>query len=231
LENLGGMRQRGHDRVRGARLTGFLGPDEAVSGTRDSLLRPALVSVRSVEPASAVAARFRRRRSCGKKFGRLRGQAHGGQDLLDGVVGLDEGDEAEGAFAGRAGRVDRERPPEQLAPRNIVRERQGSRGLVFLLRRRLGHGGRHALAAEAAVGRQYAKVAREMPPWGWDQRRQPGNEGQWSQFHRRGAIGPRTRVGSRRALLAAYHRGRVWEPFEGSHHDDHPASRDCHPGS
>jgi exodeoxyribonuclease V gamma subunit len=29
-----------------------------------------------------------------------------------------------------------------------------------------------------------------------------------------------TRVGSRRALLAADHRGRVWEPFEGSHFSD-----------
>jgi hypothetical protein len=26
-------------------------------------------------------------------------------------------------------------------------------------------------------------------------------------------------VGSRRALLGADHRGRVWEPFEGSHQD------------
>jgi hypothetical protein len=28
------------------------------------------------------------------------------------------------------------------------------------------------------------------------------------------------RVGSRRALLAADHRGRVWEPSQGSHVDD-----------
>ena len=41
---------------------------------------------------------------------------------------------------------------------------------VFFLGRGLGHGGRHALAAEAAVGhvgRQYAKIAREMPLGGY----------------------------------------------------------------
>jgi hypothetical protein len=38
-------------------------------------------------------------------FGRLCGQAHGGQDLLDRVLGLDQGDEAQRAFAARADRV------------------------------------------------------------------------------------------------------------------------------
>jgi hypothetical protein len=32
--------------------------------------------------------------------------------------------------------------------------------------------------------------------------------------------GAGNRVGSRRALLAADHRGRVWEPSQGSHLDD-----------
>ena len=50
------------------------------------------------------------------EFGRLCGQPHGGQDLFDGVLGLDQGDEAQRAFAARADRVDRERSSEQLAP-------------------------------------------------------------------------------------------------------------------
>jgi hypothetical protein len=47
------MRQCGHDQVCAARLTGFLGPDEAFSSTRGSLLHPALVDVASVQPVSA----------------------------------------------------------------------------------------------------------------------------------------------------------------------------------
>ena len=35
-------------------------------------------------------------------------EAHGSEDLLDGVVGLDQGDEANGAFAGMADSIDLE---------------------------------------------------------------------------------------------------------------------------
>ena len=49
-------------------------------------------------------------------FGRLCGQPHGGQDLFDGVLGLDQGDEPEGAFAARTYCVNLERATEQLAP-------------------------------------------------------------------------------------------------------------------
>jgi hypothetical protein len=38
-----------------------------------------------------------------------------------------------------------------------------------------------------------------------------------SRFRRRSGLAER--VGSRRALLGADHRGRVWEPFEGSHYN------------
>ena len=68
-----------------------------------------LVDASSVQPVSALTARFRGRRSCGIWFGRLCGQAHRGQDLLDRVVGLDQCDEAKRAFAARADRVDLER--------------------------------------------------------------------------------------------------------------------------
>jgi hypothetical protein len=40
-----------------------------------------------------------------------------------------------------------------------------------------------------------------------------------------------SRVGSRRALLAADHRGRVWEPFEGSHVNDCHGRGKRHVGS
>ena len=43
------------------------------------------------------------------------------------------------------------------------------------------------------MGRQYAKIAREMPLWGMHQGSESRNEGQWSQFHRRGSpagLGP-----------------------------------------
>jgi hypothetical protein len=69
--------------------------------TRSSLLDSALVDAPSVQPVSALTARFRGRRSCGIWFGRLCGQAHRGQDFLDGVVGLDQGYETQRAFAAR----------------------------------------------------------------------------------------------------------------------------------
>jgi hypothetical protein len=81
-ENPAGPHQRGPDRVCAARLTGFLGPDEVLTNTRDSLLHPALVDVQSVEPVSTLAARLRRRGSCGPEFGHLgdgRGEAAWGR--------------------------------------------------------------------------------------------------------------------------------------------------------
>jgi hypothetical protein len=51
------------DRVGAARLTGFLGPDAALSSTRGSRLHPALVDVPSVQPVSSLATRLRGRRS------------------------------------------------------------------------------------------------------------------------------------------------------------------------
>jgi hypothetical protein len=48
------------------------------------------------------------------------GQSRGREDLFDGVLGRDHGDEAERSFAARADRVDLERPEEKLAPRNVV---------------------------------------------------------------------------------------------------------------
>src|ERR1017187_666045 len=63
-------------------LTGFLGPDGAFSITHGSLLHSALVDVPSVQPASTLAARLRRRRSCGPEYGRLgdrRGEAAWGR--------------------------------------------------------------------------------------------------------------------------------------------------------
>jgi hypothetical protein len=42
------------------------------------------------------------------------------ENLLDGVLGLDHGDEAERGLAARADRVDIERLFQELAPRNIV---------------------------------------------------------------------------------------------------------------
>jgi hypothetical protein len=79
------------------------------------------------------------------------GQAHRGQDFPDGVVGLDQGYETQRALAARTRYVNLEHMAEEVTPRNVVRKRQGSRGLVFFLGRRDGHGGRHHLAAEAAM--------------------------------------------------------------------------------
>ena len=70
------------DRVRGAQRGGFRVPGEAVWITQDSLLHAALVDVPSVQPVSALASRFRGRRSCGPGFGRLgdgRGEAAWGR--------------------------------------------------------------------------------------------------------------------------------------------------------
>ena len=92
-----------------ARLTGFLGPDGAFSSTRGSLRHPALVDVPSVQPVSALATRLRGWRSCGPEFRRTGRQSHGFENLLDGVLGLDHGDEAERGFAARADGVDLER--------------------------------------------------------------------------------------------------------------------------
>jgi hypothetical protein len=74
-ENPAGPHQRDPDRVRVARLTGFLGPDEGLSNTRDSLLHPALVDVPSVQPVSALATRLRGWRAGAPEFGRLCGQS------------------------------------------------------------------------------------------------------------------------------------------------------------
>jgi hypothetical protein len=122
------------DCSRGVSLS-WCSPDDAVSTTRDGLPHHAPVGIPSVQILSAVPrfGWFGWRRSCGRWFGCLRGQAHGGQDLLDGVVVLDQGDEAQRSPAARADGVDLEGSPEQLAPRDVVRERQGARGFVFLL--------------------------------------------------------------------------------------------------
>jgi len=103
------MRQGYHDHVCAAHLTGFLEPDGAFSSTRGSLLHLALVDVLSVQPVSSLATRLRGRRSCGPELGCLGGQVHGRQDLLDSVLGLDHGEEAQRGFAARADGVDLER--------------------------------------------------------------------------------------------------------------------------
>jgi hypothetical protein len=48
------------------------------------------------------------------------GQVHGREDLLGNVLGLDEGDEAQRSVALTALDVDRERPPEKIAPRDVL---------------------------------------------------------------------------------------------------------------
>jgi hypothetical protein len=97
-------------------LLRFLGADGAVSNTQGSLLHPALVDAPSVQPVSVLTARFRGRRSCGIWFGGLGGQFHGRQDFPDGVLGLDQGNEAQRALAARTRDVNLERSSEQLAP-------------------------------------------------------------------------------------------------------------------
>ena len=97
-------------------LQRFVGADGAVSATRGSLLHPALVDAPLVQPVSVLTARFRGRRSCGIGFGGLGGQSHGRQDSPDGVLGLDQGNEAQWALAARTRDVNLERSPEQLAP-------------------------------------------------------------------------------------------------------------------
>ena len=49
-------------------------------------------------------------------FGCLGGQTHRGQDLLDGVLGLDQGDEAQRALAARTRAVSLERAAEKVTP-------------------------------------------------------------------------------------------------------------------
>ena len=80
-------------------LPRFLRPVEGLSTTRDSLSHHTHVGVPSVQVLCAVPRfrRFRRGRSCGIWFGRLCGQAHGGQDFLYGVLGLVKGYEAQRA--------------------------------------------------------------------------------------------------------------------------------------
>ena len=55
----------------GRHLPPFERPGEAVSNTQGSLLHPALVNAPSVQPVSALTARFRGRRSCGIWFDHL----------------------------------------------------------------------------------------------------------------------------------------------------------------
>jgi hypothetical protein len=93
-------------------------------------------------------------------------QVQRGQDLLGDVPVFDERDEAQQAkpcLALLTDDLEPEGSAEKLGPRDVLGL---ARRLLQLLRGggfRLGLG--HDLAAEAAVRREYAAVAREVPAW------------------------------------------------------------------
>ena len=103
-------------------------PDDLLMSTRDSLPHHGRAGVPSVQVLCAVP-RFRRRRSCRIGFGCLGRQAHGRQDLFDGVPILDQGDEAQRALAARTAVF-----PDGLPPVKSIAEAKA--GIGRLMRKR-----------------------------------------------------------------------------------------------
>jgi len=93
------------------------GPRSATTPPRPGRRR--LDQLTSSLPRASGVGLWRRARRV--ELGRLRGQMHGNDDLLDDRVGLDDGDETQGVAALGALDVDGKGPSQPLCPRDIAR--------------------------------------------------------------------------------------------------------------